>query len=87
MFENGWHYFSWNMRIFITRVKIISMQIFTTTDFKITKLTDIGSQEIRCFTEMPRKTGKEKPVPRKSAFELFNLFTAEIIRRKEVFTR
>ena len=67
--------------------KIYFMQVFTTPDFKISDLTIIGSQEIRCFTETPRKTGEEKPVPRIGAFDLFNLFTAEIIRKKEVFTR
>jgi len=63
------------------------MKIFTPSEITITKLTDIGSQGIRYFTETPRKRGKEKPLPRKSAFELFNLFTAEIIRSNEVFTR
>ena len=63
------------------------MKIFTPTEITITKLTDIGSQGMRYFTETPRKRGKEKPLARKSAFELFNLFTAEIIRRNEVFTR
>ena len=63
------------------------MKVFTTPDFKISKLTIIGSQEIRCFTETPRKTGADQPVPRIDAFDLFNLFTADIIRSKEVFTR
>jgi hypothetical protein len=67
--------------------KIIFMQVFTTPAFKISDLTIVGSQEVRCFTETPRKTGEEKPVPRMNAFDLFSLFTAEIIRRKEVFTR
>ena len=63
------------------------MQVLTTTDFKISKLTNIGSQEIRCFAETPWKTGQEKPLKRIGAFDLFNLFTADIIRSKKVFTR
>lgn len=75
------------MTIFIVRLKIFLMQIFTTTDFKITKLTKIGSEGIRYFTETPWKMGKEKPLPRFNAYELFDLFTAEIIRRNQVFMR
>jgi hypothetical protein len=63
------------------------MQIFKTTDFMITKLTNVGSEGIRFFTETPWKTGKDKPLPRINAFELFDLFTAQIIRSKKVFTR
>jgi hypothetical protein len=69
------------------RLKIYFMQVFTTTDFKISKLTNIGSQGIRCFAETPWKTGQEKPLKRIGAFDLFNLFTADIIRSKKVFTR
>jgi hypothetical protein len=78
--------FSQNISIFITRIKIYFMQVFT-PDFKISKLSNIGSQEIRCFVETPWKTGQEKPLKRIGAFDLFNLFTADIIRSKKVFTR
>ena len=53
----------------------------------IPKITKVDSSKIRCFMEKPRKTGKDKPVPRLGAYDLFNFFTAEIIRSKKVFTR
>jgi len=53
----------------------------------IPQINKVDSSKIRCFMERPRKTGKEKPTPRLGAFDLFNLFTAEIIRSKKVFTR
>jgi hypothetical protein len=47
----------------------------------------VDSSRIECFTETPRKTGEDKPLSRIGAFDLFNLFTADIIRSKKVFTR
>ena len=64
------------------------MQVFTTTDLKITKLTNIGL--IRKSIVLRKRRGKRKGKTSSaelSAFDLFNLFTAEIIRSKEVFTR
>ena len=49
--------------------------------------TLVSSYNMKCFIEVPWKTGPEKPLPRIGAFELFNLFTANIIREKSVFTR
>ena len=45
------------------------------------------SYSIKCFAETPRKTGDDKPLKRIGAFDLFNLFKADIIRSKKVFTR
>jgi hypothetical protein len=47
----------------------------------------VDSSSIACFTETPAKTGKDETMPRIGAFDLFTLFTADIIRKKEVFTR
>ncbi len=49
--------------------------------------THVTSYNMQCFLEVPWKTGLEKPLTRIGAFELFNLFTANIIREKTVFTR
>ena len=54
-------------------------------EIMVTKTVDAYS--IKTFQERPWKMGKEKPVSRIGAFELFNLFTADIIRSKKVFTR
>ncbi|HEY2348255.1 MAG TPA: hypothetical protein VGH64_04525 [Puia sp.] len=45
------------------------------------------SYNMTSFKESPRKRGKEKPLPRLGAFDLFTLFTADIIREKVIFTR
>jgi hypothetical protein len=45
------------------------------------------SNKIVSFKESPRKTGKDKPLPRLGAFDLFTLFTADIMREKVIFTR
>jgi hypothetical protein len=42
---------------------------------------------IQPFTETPPKTGKELPAGKPDAFDLFNFFTADIIRSKKEFTR
>jgi hypothetical protein len=45
------------------------------------------SYSVMSFKESPRKTGKDKPLPQLSAFDLFSLFTADIMREKVIFTR
>ncbi len=52
---------------------------------EVTRVAD--SYSLTCFQETPRKTGDEKPLARIGAFDLFNLFTANIIRSNEIFTR
>jgi len=61
------------------------MQVTTTTE--VIKIIEVDSSKIKCFAETPWKTGQDKPLKRIGAFDLFNLFTAEIIRSKKVFTR
>ena len=61
------------------------MEIIQQMDKK--QIQEVASYSIQCFQESPRKTGEEKPLARIGAFDLFNLFTADIIRSKEVFTR
>lgn len=63
------------------------MQIFTQTQIEARKINQVDSSTVQCFTETPWKTGQEKPMKRIGAFDLFNLFTADIIRSKKVFTR
>ena len=63
------------------------MQITPQTKMEVSKAYTVVSSDIRCFTETPRKTGQEKTIARIGAFDLFNLFTADIIRSKEVFVR
>jgi hypothetical protein len=45
------------------------------------------SSSMNCFSETPGKTGGDETLPRIDAFDLFTLFTADIIRKNEVFTR
>ena len=47
----------------------------------------ITSYNMKCFAETPWKTGSQKPLTRIGAFDIFNLFTADIIRDKVIFTR
>jgi|GEM_PF-677903 hypothetical protein len=54
---------------------------------KTVEVSEVDSSRITAFKETPRKRGKEKPVSRIGAFSLFQLFTADIIRSKKVFTR
>jgi len=63
------------------------MQVFTKTEVEAIKITKVDSSKIKCFTETPWKTGLEKPLKRIGAFDLFNLFTADIIRSNKVFIR
>ncbi len=63
------------------------MQTVENSNFRVEQAHLVSSTAITCFQETPRKTGDEKPVSRIGAFDLFNLFTANIIREKEVFTR
>ncbi len=56
-------------------------------EFEIAKIIKVDSTTVQCFTETPWKTGPDKPLARIGAFDLFTLFTADIIRSKEVFTR
>jgi hypothetical protein len=61
------------------------MQVTTTAE--VIKINEVDSSKIKCFAETPWKTGQDKPLKRIGAFDLFNLFTADIIRSKKVFTR
>jgi len=63
------------------------MQVFTKTEVEVSKINTVDSSIVKCFAETPWKTGQEKPLKRIGAFDLFNLFTADIIRSKKVFTR
>ena len=54
---------------------------------KVRRSIAVDSSSIKCFSETPRKTGLEKPLSRIGAFDLFTLFTADIIRQNVVFTR
>jgi hypothetical protein len=63
------------------------MEIISATETDVIKINEVDSSKIKCFTETPRKTGQDKPMKRIGAFDLFNLFTADIIRSKKVFTR
>jgi hypothetical protein len=47
----------------------------------------VNTDAIQCFTEAPHKTEKELPVGKLGAFDLFNIFTADVIRSKKKFTR
>ena len=51
------------------------------------KVARVVSPSIKCFVETPSKTGKDILLNRICAFDLFNLFTVDIIRSKVVFTR
>jgi hypothetical protein len=68
-------------------IKIINMQIFTAAEVEVSKINSVDSYKIKCFAETPWKTGQQKPLKRIGAFDLFNLFTADIIRSKKIFTR
>ena len=60
----------------------------TNNDTQKVKITTVAdSYSLTCFQETPSKTGDEKPLARIGAFDLFNLFTANIIRSNEIFTR
>jgi hypothetical protein len=50
-------------------------------------VTGENSYSMKCFKESPRKTGKERPLERIDAFDLFTLFTADIMRKRVTFTR
>jgi len=63
------------------------MPVAPTAKLKITPSVKADSYRIQCFTETPGKTGDHKPMARLGAFDLFTLFTADIIRSKEIFTR
>ena len=63
------------------------MQVLTNTNSETIKITKILSSDVQCFTETPEKTGQDKQLERIDAFDLFTLFTAEIIRSRKVFTR
>ena len=63
------------------------MPVITITEVEVSKINSVDSSKIKCFAETPWKTGHEKPLKRIGAFDLFNLFTADIIRSKKVFTR
>jgi len=52
-----------------------------------TGVARVTSYNMQSFVEVPWKTGPDKPLARIGPFELFNLFTANIIREKVVFTR
>jgi len=67
--------------------KCTAMRVIPKSEVEVTKLNKVDSSKIKCFTEKPRKTGQDKPLIRIGAFDLFNLFTADIIRSKKVFTR
>ena len=56
-------------------------------EFELKEINKVDSSVIKCFTETPRKTGQDKSLVRIGAFDLFNLFTADIIRSKKIFTR
>lgn len=71
----------------IIRLKIITMQNISTTEADVIKINQVDSSKMKCFAETPWKTGQDKPLKRIGAFDLFNLFTADIIRSKKVFTR
>ena len=63
------------------------MQTITHTDAEVPVIKKMDIHSITCFQEMPRKTGEDKPTMTMEPFDLFTLFTADIIRSKEVFTR
>jgi hypothetical protein len=63
------------------------MQLISTNEIDVIKINKVDSSKIKCFAEAPWKTGQDKPLKRIGAFDLFNLFTADIIRSKKVFTR
>lgn len=63
------------------------MAVTNDASLKITGKKTVEPYTIKAFPEKPWKTGKEKPMARIGAYELFNLFTADIIRSKKVFTR
>jgi len=63
------------------------MKVIPKSEVELDKINKVDSSKIKCFAEAPRKTGPDKPMKRISAFDLFNIFTAEIIRSKKVFTR
>ena len=63
------------------------MQVTQKPEVEVSKIKMVDSSQIKCFAETPWKTGHEKPLKRIGAFDLFNLFTADIIRRNEVFIR
>ncbi len=54
---------------------------------EIAKISRTNTTSIQCFVEKPSKTENDKTISRIGAFDLFNLFTADIIRSKTVFTR
>ena len=51
------------------------------------KTFKVDGYALKCYTETPGKTEKELPAKKLGAFDLFNLFTADIIRSKKEFTR
>ena len=63
------------------------MHIISTSKVEINKMRELVSSSIKCFKEAPMKNENEETVPRIGAFELFTLFTADIIRIKKIFTR
>ena len=63
------------------------MQNLPKSELEVNKINKVDSSDIKCFKETPRKTGQDKPLIRIGAFDLFNLFTADIIRSNKVFTR
>jgi hypothetical protein len=82
-----WHNFSGNSRIFNSHQNKFHMQVFTKSEITANKINQVDSYDVKCFMEAPRKTGEEKPLSRIGAFELFTLFTADIIRGKQIFVR
>jgi hypothetical protein len=68
-------------------IKFTNMQVIQITEVDVTEINKVDSSKIKCFAETPWKTGVQKPLKRIGAFDLFNLFTADIIRSKKVFTR
>jgi len=63
------------------------MPVIPKPEVQVSKINKVDSSKIKCFAETPWKTGQDKPLKRIGAFDLFNLFTADIIRSKKIFTR
>jgi hypothetical protein len=68
-------------------IKFTTMQVTPKPEVEVSQIKTVNSSQITCFAETPWKTGQDKPLKRIGAFDLFNFFTAEIIRSKKVFTR
>jgi hypothetical protein len=51
------------------------------------KLIKVSNDDMKAFTELPPPAGKDFRDQQKAAHDLFNLFTADIIREEKLFVR